>query len=375
MNLREGRVGNGECVFTLVISLCMSGLFVFESIDAYTHGNSTYISLPIACILAFSVFAVGIFAMTRSRSSDLCAMCSYALGKTGAAVVCVFIIVIILACISTLLNKFLNVMYSYFFQDASYYSLAAFFLAVLVVFSCMGFETVNRAAKVLGVVFLATHILLLVNSFSSYETYKIYPIAGDGMKSMLRFAFESGILFLPGFVSALITAKGMHGTHNTSRIAVKALIFTVIICTVTQLLLALSYPYDDIAKLYMPLYRMSMVTGEENFLVRLDKISAFIWVAAALLACSYYIYSASLLYCRSFRQVDIRPASCSLSVIVIMLCLLSHSEKRGAFSWLNFVGDYGTLLLAVPIIAVSVIAIIKSCIQRSSLGEVGHANI
>ena len=363
INLREGRTGNRECTFALVIALCMSGLFVFDSLDAYERGNSTYLSIPIACITAFLIFALCIFAIKKSNATDLNSLAEYAIGKIPGKIVCIHIAGMLLISVSELLNRFINLMFSYFFQDASYYSIGIYFLLVIALITCMGFETINRTAKVAGVVFAAAQILLLANSFSSYELYKIYPIAGDGVHSMLNFAFDSGALFLPAFTCALAAAKGMNGVRNASKNGARAMIIALIICGVTQLLLALALPYDGLSRLYMPLYRLSMVTEEENFIVRLDKVSAFVWVAAALLTSCLYMYGASLLYCRSFKQKDIRPCALTFSLIAVMLCLFSHSEVFSSLAELRFINKYGTLLFTVPLVGISAAALIKSMIR------------
>ena len=367
MNLREGRTGNRECVFMITTALCMNGLFAFDPFDAYSRGNSTYLSLPIACIAAFLVFALCVFAMNRSRSSDLCSLITYSVGKPIGSVICVYISLLLLVCISRLLDKFINTMCGYFFQDSSYHSVGIYFFIAMLVLAWTGFETINRTAKVMGIIFIAAQILLFANSISSYEAYKIFPIAGDGTRSMLGFSYRSGVLFLPAFATALITTKGMHGTKNTIKNGARAMIIAVIICAASQILLGLSQTYLDLSKVYMPLYRMSMITGKENFIVRLDKIIIFIWLAAALLVGSYFLYSSSLLYCRAFKQKDIRPCSAIFCVMVLMLSLLSRSGLFMSFSWTRILNDYGTLLLGLPLIIIPILAILKSFIKPNAI--------
>lgn len=363
INTREGRTGSQESVFTLTVAMCLSGLFTFESYRAYAQGNSTYLSIPMACLLAFFVFSIAFLAMKKSKSSDFHDLAVTGFGKTLGTIVCVFLVLILLICTSRLINRFLNIMRSYFYQDAMYDSIAVYFLVVLVIFACMGLETITRTAKLVGIILILSQALLFFNSSSGYELYKIYPLAGDGAGHMLSFAFSSIIYFMPALLVALITAKGTHGTINTGKTVRKSVVITVIVCTITQLFLGLAFTYDDLSELYMPLYRMSMITGEENFLVRLDKLSAFVWMSGALIAGSYYLYGASLLYCRTFKQLDIRPAASSFGLITIVMCLLSHSGDHTAFDWLNFVEDYGVYLICVPIILLSFIAIIRNNIK------------
>ena len=364
INLREGKTGRAECTAAIAIALVISGLFSFESSEAYANGNSTYLSLPIACFLAFAVFALCAFAMKKSKSGDLTILLNTTLGKIPATVLSIYFSAIIIACTCTLLNRFLNILRSFFFQDASYYAIAVYMLLVISVLAATGFEAINRTAKLTSVFLIIVMLLLFVNSGNSYQLYKIYPIAGDGATSMSLFSLQSTVYFLPALIVALIASRGMHGVRNASKNAATAVVISAALCAVSQLFLALSYTYDELAKLYMPLYRMSMVTGTQNFLVRLDKISVFIWMSGVLIACGYYIYGASLLHCKAFSQSDIRPAACSFSLVTVIICLITHLSQPLMFRILNFIHSYGTWLIGVPLILISVIAIIKYYVKE-----------
>lgn len=359
MNLREGRSGRIECTYTIATALIMCGLFIFESDAAYKTGNSTYFSLPIACILAFVVFLLCTLAMNKTRTSDLNALAQFAFGNIGAYAFGIYFSTILTLITCSLLNKFVNVLYSYYYQEADFFSICFYLFATLVVLSVMGFETINRVSKVVGVLLILILLLLFINSASGYDVYKIYPIAGDGARHMTIYSLRSIVYFLPALLSALITAKGMHGTKSMCKNCCTAVLIAAIVCFVTQTLLAFSYTYDELASLYIPLFRMSMVTGVENFVVRLDKLGTFIWLAGALVASCYYTYSASLIFSESFRQKDIRPSAITISFITVALCLLAHSGRHTTIALLNLLEDYGSLLLCVPLAFLALVSLVK----------------
>ena len=351
--------------------MIISGLFSFESDTAYLKGNSTYLSLPLACILSFGVFLLCSYAMSKTGASDLKMLFVNSYGQGLGIIMCFIITIIMIANTCVLLNKFLNVMNSYFFQEASYYAIMFYMIVVIAAFGIMGFETINRTSKIIGVILLLMLILLFLNSASGYQTYKMYPIAGDGAKNMLSFSFCSTLFFLPAIISALITSKGMHGIVNARKNVINAAIIAIIICGVSQFLLALSFTYDELSTLYMPLYRMSMITGDENFIVRIDKLSGFAWLIGALLSCSLYVYSSSLLFCRSFRQNDIRPTVLGITLVSGLICILSHSGKHMTFDFLKYINKYGTIITLIPLILASLLALLKKNAQTQKQKKAG----
>lgn len=363
MNLREGRSGTSESVFSLSLAMTICGLFIISSEQAYAGGNSTYISVPLGCLLAFFVYAACAWAQIKTGSGDLSELFTYAFGRVASSVISVVICAIQVLFISIIMDRFLNLMQAFFFHDASIYALAGYFFAVTTVLACMGFEVQNRTAKLTAILFLLVHILLLFNSRSGYESYKIYPVVGDGSEHMLLFSLQSVILFLPSLTVLLSCSGGVNGSASGMRISLRATTVTTIICAVTQLFLALSATYDELAEFFMPLYRMSMVTGEENFLVRLDKVSAFIWTLGALSACAYLLYGASHLFCRTFSQDDIRPGAVSFGLVGSLLCLLNNSDIH-ILDHINKPNLLYTLVLSIPLLSAAAAALIKHSVSH-----------
>ena len=357
--LKIGKSGTSEGSYLLTAALTVCGLFVFGSYDAYSGGNSSYIWLPVGCLLAFLLAALCIFALKKTHTEDLAELAEYSIGKVFSRTLALILSALMVTFAALLSNRFLNVMHGYFFYESSVYSVALYFFAVPLILACTGYEVIGRTAKVCGVIFIVFHVLLLFNSRSGYELYKLYPIAGDGLLSVISGSLRSVGLFLPVFIALLSCAGGYNDKKTVAVVSLRGTAAAAVLCAVTQLLIALSATYDELAGLYMPLYRMSMVTGEENFILRLDKICIFLWTASALLTCAYRFSGASNLFCRAFKQKDSRPSAAVFSLTSVMLCLILHSGRYSSISADNII-SYGALIAAVLLSVTSVTGIIRS---------------
>ena len=107
------------------------------------------------------------------------------------------------------------------------------------------------------------------------------------------------------------------------------------------------------------------MTGDENFIVRLDKICAFVWTALSLFTSGYVIYGLSHLHCEAFNQRDIRPSALFFGTAVCLLALFRFSGEASIVNMLNLITDKCSILFLVPIVLMITIGVCKAIRRKS----------
>ncbi|NLB62076.1 MAG: GerAB/ArcD/ProY family transporter [Clostridiales bacterium] len=372
MNLSEGKSGQQAIISMTCVAMVTTGLFSFYSGELYPLGNSTYVSFPVGAIIAGLVFLLAVAAIKSCNAHNLMDMFEFSIGKFLARIISAILIVYCITCAILPLNRFLNIMYNSFFINSNYFSIALFIIPVLAYFSLLGLEPICRTARALVWFLLAMHFFSLISEVGELDVYHIAPIMGDGLENTALVSLKASGLFLPALLFILWNPKSVHGLKFAKRAGYFSVPITAIVCGLTFLALAMMFTYIDLTNLYTPLYRYSMVRALENLILRMDKIMSFIWIMAVLLASSYYMYASSNIYAKMFKQNDSRPASIGLSIIMLYIAISSHLTLTIVKQVLDLLRNYSFLILSVPIIIVSGIAIVRaSIINRRQQNEVG----
>lgn len=372
MHLAEGKVGQQAIISITSIAMITAGLFSFYSGELYKTGNSTYVSFPVGAIIAGLVFILAAAAMKACNAHSLMDMFEFGSGKLIARIIAAVIIVYCITCAILPINRFLNIMFNSFFVNSNYFSISVFIFPVLVIFSLLGLEPICRTARALVWFFLFAHIYTLLNEAGGLEVYSMAPIMGDGIQNTAMISLKASTLFLPALLFLLWIPKSVQGTKFAKRAAYFSVPITAVICGITYLALAMMFTYKDLTNIYTPLYRFSMVLASESLILRLDKIMSFVWIMATLLSGAYYVYASSNIYTKIFSQNDTRPSALGISLVLLSIAVGSHLTLPIVKQAFDFLRNYGFLILVVPIILVSGIALVRANIlNRRQQNEVG----
>lgn len=370
MNLREGKIGKQETICALAISLCVSGLFSIESDDAYTHGNSTYISIPLALLISAGVFLLAAAAIKKSGSQDLIRLFRYGAGKVMGSVLSVVFVFMLMVSAAVPITRFFDIIHNLYYVESNFFSLGIYVLPVLLIFGCLGFESIARAAKIFTFLVIFAHLALLLYASKTFDVLNLAPFVGDGLEHMGRYAFTGNIFFLPAMLAILCLTRGTQGLKNARTSGMWAAIASLIVCGATQLIIGIVYPYSDLAGIHTPLFNLNSISMDSNPMTRLDIITIFIWLLGAISAASFYTYSASYVYARTFDQRDIRPTVCAFATVTLCIIVASHLGEFSLATILVPLREYGFYFLTIPVAAVSLSSIIRAAIgkKRSEAG-------
>lgn len=360
MNIRIGKSGFQEGTALLSLVLTTGGLFSIDSEMMYSRGNSSYIAMPLSAALSLLLFLLILSAMRRANARNTHELFARSLGIFAKPVGLASAFILIFAGYAPL-SQFVRAMHGLFFEGVTYSRLIVFILPAVLVTALFGLETISRCAKVYSLLLLAVFIAVFAASAPQFELYRLYPLPFGAAGDMLRQLLRGVSVAFPAFFALLATSDGFNGLENTRRIGISGAVISFVILLAAHLALSLTYNFDRLSSLFMPLFRINYLNMFEAHLMRMDKIANIIWLNGAMLSGAFYFCAASRIIAASFSIRDIRPPL-TVSALFCGLLILFENEIRcdAVFTSIkNFIFDTGFLLLSAPIITASAIAFIR----------------
>lgn len=360
-SIRLGRSGLQEGICTAAAALSIGGIFSIEAKKVYEHGNSSYITLPLAALAALLLFLAVLKLMRSIGARDLFELYSKGFGKTPAALVSSVTAMLLLFQAFLPLSQFLKALHGLFFEGVSYSRLALFLMPVVLLLARFGLESVARTAKCFSLMILAILLISIAASVSEFEVYRLFPLPGDDIFGITAKTIEQVGLFLPALTALLVVSEGFNGTAAVKRIGITASLIAAAVCFAAQLSLGLVYTYRELSQQFMPLFRINHLNMFEAHLLRLDKLAHIAFLNGALISAAFYVYSASYLLIRAFGLKDIRPMlALSASVVAMLLILETNGANSGSFSAVkDTIMKTGFLIGSLPSFAACTAAVIK----------------
>ena len=361
MRLREGRIGRREAIAAAAVSLCMNGIFAIDGAYAYSGGNSTYVTVPLAALCSLLPILLLVFSMERCGSTSLSEHLLGVMGCVFGRLLAVLLGFALVICAALPLAAFAQVLHKLVYDGVKYSAILAFIFPVTVFTAIKGFESIGRTALCIAGFLLASFAAALISASNGYELYRLYPLMGGGAAHVASFSLSETLAFMPPLTALAVCAEALQGLDNVRRSACGASLISAAVCLAAQLAVGLSYPAEILTGMTLPLYRIGFLSANPGYLMRLDKLFIMIWLMGAMLSGAYCIYSASRLYAGVFRQRDVTPAAAVVSLFVCGSLLALLEDESGAVSRIGGIAArYGFALVLMPVLAASAAGLIKA---------------
>jgi hypothetical protein len=359
-NIRLGRSGIREGVCASAIALSVSGIFSLDTKQVYEHGNSSYITLPLAALIALLLFLALLKLMKNAGAADLFGLLSKGFGMAAAPFASAAVAILLLFSAYLPLSQFIQALHGLFFEGVSYARLAIFMVPAVLFLAWLGLEAVVRTAKCFSILIFIMFLLSVAASASEFEISRLFPLPGNSIRSIAVQTFEEIGLFLPVMISLLTVSEGFNDTETTKKIAIRASLISASILFIAQFSLGMIYTYTELSKQFMPIFRINHLNMFEAHMMRLDKVAHVVFLNGALISAAFYAYCAAYLLVRAFGLNDIRPmAALCASIIALLLAAETETMNNNWFKTAKeFLMKTGFLTEALPLFAAGIIAAI-----------------
>ena len=362
VNIRLGKTGILEGVSVTSVCLTVNGLFTSETKNLYTRGNASYLTLPIAMLLSLLLFLLMLSVMDRVGAGNLGELLTLGFGKRLSVPSSFLLYALLLFAAYLPLSQFIRAMHGLFFEGASYTKLVLYVLPAMLFIAWLGLETISRTAKIYSSLLIAFFVLAVLSSATEFETYRLYPLFGNGLKNIVVQIFEEIGTFLPAFLSLLAVSDGFNGLESTKKIGIISGFTAMVICAIGQLTIGLVYTYKELSGVFIPLFRVSYLNLFEAHLMRMDKLAHMAWLNGSILAGSFYIYAGARQLVQSLNIRDVRPALTASSILTALMILFETEMLDNSFFVMikGVMFNYGFLLASLPVLACAGLSMVRS---------------
>ena len=336
MNLKEGRSGKKEAAAATMLALLASGLFALESHDTYALSNGVYLASALAAIIAWLIFEALSTLCIRLCAESLADLLARVSGRFLGKLLGLCLVFLLLYVSAQPLYHAAIDQVNFVYTGADFTAVLCYIAPCLLLLVLLGLEAILRTSRMFLWLSMLSLLLMLVYAAPQFQSYRLFPILGGGMGELIGQTGKALLRFLPPLLALLIVGQGVHGIRHARKSGRMALLMALPLVLAIQLGEALSYYHSGLAGLSAPLYQIVEVAQINQPGMRLDRLLIFFWVLPGVLGTAYYLYAASLLFCRCFALRDIRPVGALMVGISATLALL-HGQSP---PWLKPLADW-----------------------------------
>ncbi len=364
MKLRQGRIGRQETLSAAAIATAASGIFTTDNGALYAKGNSAYLSTPFAAALALLAFLLVARAMQKAEKETLWELLQHGFGGVIGRVAALFYTIVLVFCAAALLSRFSLMLGRFVYPDASEWQVLVYPLAAAFTLAWLGLESLGRISRLFIWLALLAIVAALALAAYNYEPSRLAPFLGDGFDHMLQMTLRNTALYLPGMLTLLIVARGVHGVTAAKRAGYGAGIAAGVIGSLCQICLGMTYSYQDLALMHSPMYRLTMNFRSGGYYPRLDLLLLMGWMLSGIIASGVYLYAAALLYAEAFSQEDIRPCVLAAGAGAGAASMLMHVDNAFFNAIGVFISNYGWIAAVVPVLLASLFSVMRGTNKR-----------
>ena len=350
MNLRLGRFGLQESACAVGLGALISGVFTIDVNKTFAQGNLCYAATAAGILLCLLLLRLLRGAMARGGAEDLWSLLAYGFGPALGGALALSLIQGLVLAAALPLFRFTLAMERYIFVEADYLPMVLYLLPVLLLLVLRGMECVARISKLLLIPGVLALLLTLCLACPAFDLCHLFPLFSPGFPAFLDQTAEALFRLLPPGLALLAVGHGCQGRGNVCKSTDMGLLLGGAGAFTLHLGLGLTFFGPDIAGLSAPVYCMTMAARQERLGLRLDMLVLFLWVATGLVAGAFYLYAASLLYCRVTGVEDIRPPGALLVLLTVGLVLLFNFDSEGVLAFVKAVYHWGYLLFLGPML-------------------------
>ena len=366
MRIREGKIGRQESAAMIGIAVYTSMVFTLSSTEAYRSGNSTYLWMPAAILVALTVVLFVMHAMEKCGISTLDMLFKTAFGKLFGDIAGAVVIALLIFSAFELLADFVNLIHSFVFYDQPYWNIILWIVATVGLLGFLGLEPVARIARLLLPAFVIILALWLLLPAKSFDRSNLYPFPGNIAVEMGKLIWKNTVSAFTPIIAVLTITNGMHGIKFTRNSCGIGVLCAVLAAAATQLCLGLAYGYKDLVEMPYPLYRLDMMMLQEGYFFRMDKVALFFWLTMGIIAAAYYIFTAAMMWCRCYGPKDTRPAILALCVILACAIQIQAEGYYEEFAkGIEAVDKWAWIAMLLPV-AASVVQLIKKRLGKEA---------
>ena len=303
-------------------ALSAAGLFSIDMKTLYRNGSSAYITLPLSLMLVTAVLTTALNISARTGGLYKASLDGRGLYGPVFKAMSLPIAACMLIAAAKPLFAFATVLHGLFFEGVGYPAILFYLILPAVITAMLGLGALKRTALVYAPLLTACLIITVLSALPEFRLYRLFPFPGKGVNSLLGETLENTIAFIPAELCFFICSDELEDGAAAKRAVTASALIAGIVIFASHITLSLTFTYDRLANLNMPLFRANHLNMFETHLLRFDKLAHMFALNAALLGAGFYMLGTVRLLSAAWRVRTGKWAFALCGAVVGLLLML-----------------------------------------------------
>lgn len=313
----------GKKITSLIINaISIKMLLTFPRSIVLNSGNAAWIQ--ILYNLAVTLFIFALTAITYKSKRNIIEAAEIIGGKWLKIVVGVAVAVILSINYMPILKIFPETVQVILLQDIPLGVIMIVFVIISVIGAYMGLESISTIhylfLPIVGIMMLSFLVLLI----PYYKIDNLFPIFGNGFKSIF-FTGTNSLSIFSDIILLNILLPYMENYSEFKKSGFKAITIGGIVAFFIMLAYCAVYPYPESENFILPVYQLTRIIHLSSFFSRFETFFQFAWTILMLLYSSFYLYMISYVWQRTFNLRFNKPL-----IVPIVICIFGLSISQGS---------------------------------------------
>lgn len=322
-HLMEVEMLQRKKITSLIINaIAIKMLLTYPKNIVLNSGNAAWIQILYNIIITLLIFSViSVLYKSKKNIIEVAEICG---GKWLKIVVGIVVTAILTVNYISVLKIFPETVKVILLQDTRVEAIMIVFVAVSVIGAYMGIDSISTIhylfLPIAGVVMISFLVFLL----PYYKLDNLFPVFGNGAKSI----FVTGLNSMSIFSDIILLNILMPFMKNYSEFK-KSGFRAIIIGGITAFLIMLAYcsiyPYPESKNFILPVYQLTRMIHLSSFFSRFETFFQFVWSILILLYSSFYLYTLSYVWQITFNLKYNKPI-----IIPVIICIFGLSLTQNS---------------------------------------------
>ena len=329
----------------LTIMIVSKILFSDINIFVKNSGSAAYMEAILCAVSGVVIFLAISFFYKKIGCPDIFSSVEFSFGSLAKSII---------GTLSTVYNALSLKLYSDAIITIAYPNSHAFYVMAFIVVTMLvtaynGIDTVTKFCSVCLVSMLSLLVILYALTLKNADVSNLFPIFGDGAKSIIFGAknvyMYNEILFL-FFLSSYLEKK-----EDAAKVGIKAILISSAVIIASTFIYNLCVPYPVSKMFNMPLLQLASSTEMDMFFQRTEGIFFLLWIYSSFLYLGTSFYFTLYSFKKTYNSTDFKALIPSLIVIIVIITSFFKSTDEVSRFYVTATWVFSVFAFAVPFIS------------------------
>jgi len=314
-------LGSSEIIWALLSVIIVKIVIAYTQNTTGVAGTASWIMMIFITIIALLVFYGFIALMKNFERMDIIDISKKHLGKGIAQFYGVLVCIYFIIRGSMLIRQVGDRIKFVSFKETPISFVMIFFLLAAVIATYAGINVIINSSKIIVPIIVLMLIVIIVINIKTDGFVYLYPILGNGVKSIFVDSIPFVYLF-SSMIFFLFLTPYVKNTASLKKTGTKLILIGGVFFTATTALLLTLFPYSSSKNLLMPIYLIGGIVSVGEKLQKLEAIFLVFWTLAFMLVLSLVMVFTVNILKKTFGFPDHKPFILPVACIIFFLAIL-----------------------------------------------------